>query len=52
VHAPFEHVPVHAVGVPHWPLELQVCAALPEHCVVPGTQTPVQAPAAHANVQG
>jgi hypothetical protein len=21
---------------------------LPEHCVVPGTQTPVQAPAAHA----
>jgi hypothetical protein len=52
VHAPFEQVPTHVADVPHWPVASQVCAPLPEHRVVPGTQTPVQAPAAHAKVQG
>jgi hypothetical protein len=52
VHAPFEHVPTQVVEVPHWPVASQVCAPLPEQRVVPGTQTPVQAPAAHAKVQG
>lgn len=34
----------HAVGLPHWPHELQVCKLLPEHCVFVGVHTanPVQ----------
>jgi hypothetical protein len=53
--APGVHVPVHTpttqawlvqlTAVPHMPLLLQVWTAeLPEHCVVPGEQVPVQAP--------
>ena len=44
VHAPPEHANVHADALPHCPLALQVCTPLPEHCVAPGTQTPVQTP--------
>jgi hypothetical protein len=36
-------------AVPHCPLEEQVCTAVPEHCFVPGTHTPVQAPETHAD---
>lgn len=39
---------VHAAAVPHWPLELQVWTALPEHCVVVGVHTPVHAPVTQA----
>jgi len=37
-----------ATAEPHWPLPLHVCTPLPEHCVVPGVHTPVQAPETHA----
>lgn len=44
VHAPAMHVwSVHATGVPHMP-PLQVCTALPEHCVCEPVQTPVHWP--------
>jgi hypothetical protein len=39
---------VQAAADPHWPLELQVCTPLPEHCFAPGTQTPVHVPPTHA----
>jgi hypothetical protein len=42
-------------GAPHCPIESHVCTPLPEpaspfveHCVVPGAQTPVHIPDAHA----
>jgi hypothetical protein len=33
---------------PHWPVVLQVSTSLPEQRVVPGSQTPTQAPSTHA----
>jgi hypothetical protein len=39
---------LHATAVPQVPFDWQVCTPLPEHCVVPGTHTPVHAPATHA----
>ena len=42
---------VQADADPHCPLGPQVWTPLPEHCVDPGTHTPVQAPLAHAYVQ-
>jgi hypothetical protein len=38
----------HAAAVPHSPVELQVCTALPEHWLEPGVQTPTHAPLTHA----
>ncbi len=29
----------------HWPLALQVCSVVPEHCVAPGRHTPLHFPA-------
>jgi hypothetical protein len=40
---------VQAAADPHWPLELQVCTPLPEHCFAPGTHTPVHVPPMHAD---
>jgi hypothetical protein len=58
------HTPVHAL-VPalvvqteghaelcHWPLASQVCSVVPEHCVAPGLQTPVQVPRLQTKGQG
>ena len=39
----FEHAYMHATAVPQVPSAAQVCRPLPEHCVLPGAQTPVQA---------
>ena len=51
MHAPVTQAElVQAEAVPHVPLAEQVCTPLLEHCVDPGTQTPVQLPLAHANV--
>ncbi len=46
------HTPVHALptqawpaqftGLPHCPVESHVCRPLPEHCLLPGAQTPPQ----------
>jgi hypothetical protein len=48
-HAPDTHAwLLHAVAVPHVPLELHVCTPLPEHCVAFGMQLPVHAPLTHA----
>jgi hypothetical protein len=33
-----------ATAVPHWPFDWHVCTALPEHCVWPEVQLPVQDP--------
>lgn len=47
-------VVVHTEGhveLVHWPVASQVCSVLPEHCVVPGVQTPVHLPALHTNWQ-
>src|SRR5271167_1470262 len=46
------HVSGHDVAVSHCPFVPHVCTPLPEHCVEPGTHTPVQAPVAHANEHG
>lgn len=51
-HAPAVQVcvcAVHADALPHVPLALHVCTALPEHCVEPGVHTPVHAPETHAD---
>lgn len=39
----------HATAEPQTPLELQVCTALPEHCVDAGSHTPAHAPFTHAD---
>lgn len=39
----------HATADPHVPLDEQVCTALPEHCVVVGSHTPVHAPFTQAD---
>jgi hypothetical protein len=39
---------VQTTDVPQLPLALQVCTPLPEHCVLPGAQTPLQPPDTHA----
>jgi hypothetical protein len=52
-HAP-EHCPpaqawlAQATAADHWPFMAQVCTPSFEHCVLPGVQTPLQAPARHA----
>ena len=39
---------VHAVALPHWPFELQVCTSvLSAHCDAPGAQTPEHCPLMH-----
>jgi hypothetical protein len=40
-------MPLHADGLPHWPLESHDSTPLPEHIVCPGAQTPVHAPETH-----
>jgi len=35
---------MHAIAAPKLPLMSQVCTPLLEHCAVPGTHVPVQAP--------
>ena len=40
-------MPLHADGLPHWPLESHDCTELPEHCVWPGAHTPVHTPEMH-----
>jgi hypothetical protein len=41
---------VQVLGLPHWPLELHVCTALPEHCTDPGLHDPEHAPATQAEL--
>jgi len=49
VQAPLTHAELeHATGVPQLPPASHVCTPLPEHCVVPGVQEPVQTPLTHA----
>lgn len=39
----------HGEAAPHCPPDEHVWTPFPEHCFVPGTQTPVQAPPTHAD---
>lgn len=39
-----------STGAGKWPLESQVCSALPEHCVAPGVQAPAQTPPEQAPI--
>ena len=48
-HLPFVHVELtHSAGVPHWPVALHVCTALPVQRTLPGSQTPTQTEFTHA----
>jgi hypothetical protein len=49
LHSPLAHEPLaQATGVLQLPVASQVWTPAPEHCVVPGTQTPVHLPATQA----
>jgi hypothetical protein len=53
VHTPPMHVWfMHATALPHSPFALQVCTPSPEHCTLPGTQLPPQAPLTHTYGHG
>jgi hypothetical protein len=38
-----------ATAVPHVPFDWHVCTPLPEHCVAPAVQLPVQEPLVHVD---